>query len=53
MELYPHLDFSLVANDVWWYLDEEASQTVTVQNYKEEWLRRRYEEPDGTKLRKY
>lgn len=48
MEAYPHLDFSLVANDVWWYLDEEARTTVTAQNYKEEWVRRRYEEPHGT-----
>lgn len=48
MQSFPHLDFSLVATDVWWYRDEEATKVVTPDNYKEEWLRHRYEEPHGT-----
>lgn len=48
MEQFPHLDFSLVASEVWWYRDAEAKQTVTAENYKEEWLHRRYEEPSCT-----
>jgi hypothetical protein len=48
MSSFPHLDFSLVLNEVWWYRDEVAISNVTGENYRAEWLIRSYEEPECT-----
>lgn len=45
---FPHLDVSHIDQEVWWYRDEEAISTVTAENYKSQWLTRRYEEPHCT-----